>query len=160
MSNVLTSWKEIAQYLGKGVRTVQRWEQLYGLPVRRPQEQNHHAILAIPEELDAWLRSQHTSSHSELETLRREVKALRTENALLKEDLARTTSPHGNGNGFHFDPDLILRTRSLILETAQLRELTVQLVARARILRTDLTAVSSLLHYAGPVDSAGTTSTQ
>jgi hypothetical protein len=25
-TSVLTSWKEIAQYVGKGVRTVQRWE--------------------------------------------------------------------------------------------------------------------------------------
>jgi hypothetical protein len=34
MSSTLTSWKEIGQYLGKGVRTVQRWEQQMGLPVR------------------------------------------------------------------------------------------------------------------------------
>jgi DNA-binding transcriptional regulator YiaG len=35
-STVLSSWKDIAQYLGKGVRTVQRWERHLGLPVRRP----------------------------------------------------------------------------------------------------------------------------
>src|SRR6266550_1743785 len=31
----LESWKEIAAYLGKGVRTVVRWEKTEGLPVHR-----------------------------------------------------------------------------------------------------------------------------
>ena len=35
-SAVLSSWKDIARYMGKGVRTVQRWERHLGLPVRRP----------------------------------------------------------------------------------------------------------------------------
>ena len=57
-SSVLTEWKEIAKYLGKGVRTVQRWEQLYGLPVRRTHVGLKKAgVLAIPAELDAWLQS-------------------------------------------------------------------------------------------------------
>lgn len=52
---VLTSWKEIARYLGKGVRTVQRWEQDFGLPVRRPQGSDKKAVLARPSDLDAWI---------------------------------------------------------------------------------------------------------
>jgi hypothetical protein len=52
---VLTSWKEIACYLGKGVRTVQRWEAELGLPVRRPRN-DRHIVLAFPAELDAWAR--------------------------------------------------------------------------------------------------------
>jgi hypothetical protein len=52
---VLTSWKEIAHYLGKGVRTVQRWEQDFDLPVRRPHGFNKRAILARPSDLDAWV---------------------------------------------------------------------------------------------------------
>jgi len=31
----LDSWKSIASYLGREVRTVQRWENTEGLPVRR-----------------------------------------------------------------------------------------------------------------------------
>jgi len=31
----LTSWKEIAHYLGVNIRTAQRWERERGLPVRR-----------------------------------------------------------------------------------------------------------------------------
>lgn len=52
---VLTSWKEIARYLGKGVRTVQRWEQDFGLPVRRPHGSDKKAVLARPRDLDAWI---------------------------------------------------------------------------------------------------------
>ncbi len=56
MSVALSSWKEIGAYLGKGVRTVQRWEQQFGLPVRRPNAQSH-VIFAVPSELDAWIKS-------------------------------------------------------------------------------------------------------
>ena len=31
----LDSWKEIAAYLGRDVRTVQRWERREGLPIHR-----------------------------------------------------------------------------------------------------------------------------
>ena len=52
---VLTSWKEIARYMGKGVRTVQRWEQEFGLPVRRPLGSDKKAVLARPSDLDSWV---------------------------------------------------------------------------------------------------------
>ena len=56
MGSSLTSWKEIANYLHKGIRTVQRWE-ADGLPVRRPNARNHGLVMAVPNELDAWVRS-------------------------------------------------------------------------------------------------------
>lgn len=61
---VLTSWKEIARYMGKGVRTVQRWEQDFGLPVRRPRGSDKKAVLARPRDLDAWV-AMRCSSRSE-----------------------------------------------------------------------------------------------
>jgi hypothetical protein len=63
---VLTSWKEIAAYLGKGVRTVQRWEREFGLPVRRPGG-NSHVVHARCEDLQAWLAgwSQRQLPHAE-----------------------------------------------------------------------------------------------
>jgi hypothetical protein len=51
----LTSWKEIANYLGKGVRTVQRWERELGLPVRRPSHNEKHVVIAFAAELDEWI---------------------------------------------------------------------------------------------------------
>ena len=59
-SGVLNSWKEIAAYLDRGVRTVQRWESALRLPVHRPTGKNRSAVLALREEIDDWLR--HTPS--------------------------------------------------------------------------------------------------
>src|SRR4051812_27167360 len=52
---LLNSWKEIAQYLGRGVRTVQRWESELALPVRRPHGRDRSAVIALSTEIDAWL---------------------------------------------------------------------------------------------------------
>ena len=51
---VLTSWKEIATYLNRGVRTVQRWEGELGLPIRRPGT-GRHVVVASAQDLDRWL---------------------------------------------------------------------------------------------------------
>ncbi len=49
----LTSWKEIADYLGVSVRTAQKWETQRGLPVRRfPGEKGR--VSADPAALDRW----------------------------------------------------------------------------------------------------------
>jgi hypothetical protein len=72
---VLTSWKEIAGYMGKGVRTVQRWEQQFGLPVRRPLGSDRKAVLARPRDLDAWVATRcgtrivDTNTRAEIENL-------------------------------------------------------------------------------------------
>jgi len=55
-ASVLNSWKEIAAYLGRGVRTVQRYERDLNLPVRRPRGTSRSAVIALKDELDAWLR--------------------------------------------------------------------------------------------------------
>lgn len=52
---ILSGWKEIASYLGKGVRTVQRYERELGLPVRRPAARPRAAVVATKQELDAWV---------------------------------------------------------------------------------------------------------
>jgi len=59
--DVLNSWKEIASYLGRGVRTVQRWERELNLPVRRPRAKERSAVLALKSELDQWLKKGHTA---------------------------------------------------------------------------------------------------
>ncbi len=50
----LDSWKEIAAYLNRGERTVQRWEREEGLPVHRLTHQKQGSVFAYKEELDAW----------------------------------------------------------------------------------------------------------
>lgn len=53
----LSGWKEIAAYLGKGVRTVQRYERQMGLPVRRPAGKPWGSVVATKAELDAWVNA-------------------------------------------------------------------------------------------------------
>jgi hypothetical protein len=56
---VLSSWKDIANYTGKGVRTVQRWERDLGLPVRRPTGGNARKgpVLLYRADMDAWMET-------------------------------------------------------------------------------------------------------
>jgi phage terminase Nu1 subunit (DNA packaging protein) len=51
---MLTGWKEIAQYMGRGVRTVQRWERDFHLPIHRPKGTNRSSVFALRDELDHW----------------------------------------------------------------------------------------------------------
>lgn len=51
----LHSWKEIANYTGRGVRTIQRYELKLGFPIRRPAGTPRSAVLAFPHEIDQWL---------------------------------------------------------------------------------------------------------
>ena len=59
-SDALQSWKEIAAYLKRGVRTAQRWERCAGLPVRRPRPGERSSVFAFPAEIDEWMHSRPT----------------------------------------------------------------------------------------------------
>jgi TolB-like protein/Flp pilus assembly protein TadD len=56
VSERLDSWKEIATYLKKEVRTVQRWEKSSDLPVRRLAHGKQGTVFAYKSDLDAWWR--------------------------------------------------------------------------------------------------------
>jgi len=53
----LNGWKEIAAYLGKSVRSVQRWEGTLGLPVHRLRTPDGQIVYGDRDEIDAWRRS-------------------------------------------------------------------------------------------------------
>ncbi len=53
-SQQLDSWKAIANYLKRDVRTVQRWERQEGLPVRRKLHDKLSSVYALKPELDEW----------------------------------------------------------------------------------------------------------
>jgi len=93
----LTSWKDIAQYVGKGIRTVQRWERELGFPVRRTKPGEKGVVLAIPREIDSWVKSQQFSDTGRsdrtellrsLAALQTEIGELRSENRELRRQLA------------------------------------------------------------------------
>ena len=53
---VLHSWKDISNYAGRGVRTIQRYEVQLGFPIHRPAAKSRSAVLAFSDEIDAWLQ--------------------------------------------------------------------------------------------------------
>ena len=81
---ILSGWKEIAQYLHCGVRTVQRWE-TEGLPVHRPLPHKRSHVIAHSEELDRWVR---TGSHVRLDYPKLSA-SLMTAQRLYEENRAR-----------------------------------------------------------------------
>ena len=50
----LDSWKEIAQYLNRNVRTAQRWERTEQLPVRRHRHLKQGSVHAYKSDIDEW----------------------------------------------------------------------------------------------------------
>ena len=56
----LESWKQIAAYLKRGVRTVRRWETEEGLPVHRHMHRSLGSVYAYKWEIDAWRQTRPT----------------------------------------------------------------------------------------------------
>ena len=54
---VLDSWKEIAVFLKRGIRTVQRWERDEGLPVHRHGHNKRATVIAYTAEIQKWIDS-------------------------------------------------------------------------------------------------------
>jgi hypothetical protein len=54
---ILSSWKEIAAYLGRSERTIQRWEIQFGFPIHRPSGRKGASIIAMTAEIDEWIRN-------------------------------------------------------------------------------------------------------
>lgn len=91
-SDVLSSWKEIAQYLGRGVRTVQRWERQNNLPICRP-SRGAGLVLAHKKDLDQWIATGRADTNDEtnvdttIAELKSQLEAARAEIAKLREQL-------------------------------------------------------------------------
>ena len=61
----LDSWKEIAAYLNRDVKTVQRWEKREAMPVHRHQHDRMGSVYASRAELDAWVRGRNLQTAQE-----------------------------------------------------------------------------------------------
>src|SRR5215475_13518899 len=61
LADRLDSWKEIASYLRRDVRTVQRWEKKEGLPVHRHLHDKLGSIYAYRNELTEWFKARQQS---------------------------------------------------------------------------------------------------
>jgi len=61
----LNSWKEIASYFQRDIRTVQHWERKEGLPVHRHEHLIRASVYAYPAELEAWFNERARKSSAE-----------------------------------------------------------------------------------------------
>lgn len=61
--DLLSSWKEIAAYLGCDERTCARWEKSLGLPIHRLEGAQKSRVYAYRNELEAWRKSKE-NNHS------------------------------------------------------------------------------------------------
>jgi hypothetical protein len=59
----LNSWKEIGAFLGRTVRTVQRWEKHEGLPLKRGGPGQRGAVVASKREIEDWWRRRQVEPH-------------------------------------------------------------------------------------------------
>lgn len=50
----LNGWKEISNYLGKSVRTSQRWERILAMPIHRIHTARGEVVFGSRQELDRW----------------------------------------------------------------------------------------------------------
>ncbi len=62
----LESWGEIALYLKRDIRTVQRYEKNEGLPVHRMRIGKGDQVYAFPSELDQWIRDRQPKPDDDL----------------------------------------------------------------------------------------------
>jgi hypothetical protein len=65
-SVTLSSWKEIAEYLDRGVRTVQRWEQDLDLPVHLIGKGKRSPVYATTSELNFWMATSEAAREQKL----------------------------------------------------------------------------------------------
>ncbi len=65
---ILDSWKEIAVYLNRSVRTCQRFEKKLDLPIHRIDDSYRARVFAYKEEIDLWMENtQHSEENLSLE---------------------------------------------------------------------------------------------
>jgi hypothetical protein len=112
---LLTCWKDIARYMGKGVRTVQRWEQKLDLPVRRPQGAVYKsAVVARPKDLDAWLASRWSSRSRLASSNPREISNFKTDTSSIVQAIG--TSIHRLGSTIQTGRQLRAEHQALLEE--------------------------------------------
>ena len=81
-ADLLESWKEIAEYLGRDIKTCQRWEIKLGLPIHRLEGSPRSRVFAYRHELDAWFKKKFTNSIDQSKQKRRNFTKLKSALAL------------------------------------------------------------------------------
>jgi hypothetical protein len=85
-TTVLQSWKQIAAYVGRTERTIQRWEQEFGFPIHRPAGKSRSAVMALAQEIQEWTREKPS------------LVEIRTTARLSRSSLTTTSHAHGSAS--------------------------------------------------------------
>ncbi len=114
----LDSWKEIAAFLGRDLRTVRRWE-LRGLPVYRVPGAKHRVVFAYCSEISAWLQQQSSTPSSSRHIPEIGAAGLPSEDgnnttALVDQDTG-STSEHLTPRGLHSGTPILLRRNGTLV---------------------------------------------
>jgi hypothetical protein len=80
---VFSGWKEIANHVRQGERTVKRWER-FGLPVHRVGEAQKGPVFAFVEEVEKWEKTTGTRNADVIQKLENKVKIIRGRSAVAK----------------------------------------------------------------------------
>jgi hypothetical protein len=88
---MLSSWKEIAHFFGKGVRTVQRWEKTLDLPIHRPPGAPSNVVLARTSDLEEWMHRGSVRTEMQDDAATETVASL----SGLEREVSRLASLHG-----------------------------------------------------------------
>lgn len=89
---ILSGWNAVASYLGRGIRTVQRYEREMGLPIHRPAGKSLAEVVAIKTELDEWVTAprSRTDSMAKRRALKNQTNKLRANFLRVDCDIALT----------------------------------------------------------------------
>lgn len=165
MAAVLTSWKSIAQYMGTGVRTVQRWTSERGFPVRGTGSGHKRLVIAMTEEIDEWVHSQslHASDmnnqsesdealHERIASLQSEIGSLRLHIDVIQMRREMDESQ----NQYKSSEDVLLRSARLLELSSLLQQESRVILERCRSTRTDYPLTLSLLNDSYPKQKTST----
>jgi predicted DNA-binding transcriptional regulator AlpA len=136
LARLLSSWKEIAQYTGKGVRTLQRWEQDLGFPVRRPAGGGRQIVMVTTDEVDTWIAARTERRNAAVDRvygLRARLAVVEQENERLRQMLA-PPEPIDNDALFHHMQSLSERMEQQSQRSDQLSMASAKLNYRSRSL--------------------------
>jgi len=87
---ILSGWKDIASYLGKGVRTIQRYERELHLPIHRPAGKRSASVIAVKAELDRWIKGVPVQLDEKAIRLRAQTNSIAAEFMLTDAEIALT----------------------------------------------------------------------
>lgn len=116
-SDRLESWKEIAAFLHRDVRTVQRWEKTAGLPVHRHAAPRLRTAYAYRSELDVWWRAQRANLEEEAAA---EARSEAPEAGSVDTDTGSVAPPRGLGRTWMAAASLAVMASALVLASVWL----------------------------------------